>query len=373
MHKITFFPLGNADTSLIELSNEKKILIDYANTKDANNQYDKRIDLSSELRKILGDQKYLDVVIFTHIDTDHIQRSPEFFNLLHANMYQSEDRIDINEMWVPAAAIVEEGTVGDSRVIRQEARYRFKKGEGIKVFSTPGQLKEWADINGVDIESRRHLIVNAGETIEDFNLYTDGLEIFVHSPFAYRTEDDSLIDRNKDSIALNCKFYIDGTEVQFNTFSDLGSEEIKDIVNISESYKNSDRLRWDIFKSPHHCSHLSLDNVSAKDFVKPNETVAKLFEHYSNDGPLIISSSRVISDGDYDPPNKKASDYYKQVVANKDGEFKVTMEHPTQNSPKPLVIKITGGGYEIEKKPYTGIAPIISQPSERAGVKRNER
>lgn len=368
MHKITLFPLGNADTSLIELSNGKKILIDYADMRVTSDDKDKRIDLSKELKKSLGDEESIDVVVFTHIDTDHIKGSPEFFNLLHADCYQSEDKIDINEMWVPAAAIVEEGIKDDSRIIRQEARYRFKIGKGIKVFSTPGQLKDWANNNDVDLESRRHLIINAGEIVDDYNLYTDGVEIFVHSPFAYRAEDGALIDRNKDAIALNFKFKIGGSETLFNAFSDLGSEEIKDIINISESNGNSDRLNWDIFKIPHHCSHKSLENVSVKEFSVPDETVAKLFQEYSNNVPLIISSSRVISDGDYDPPNKKASDYYKKVVDDKGGEFIVTMEYPTKNAPEPLVIKITGGGYEVEKEPQTGITPIISRPSERAGV-----
>lgn len=368
MHKITLFPLGNADTSLIELANGKRILIDYADMKDSTDNDDNRIDLPENLKKILGDDDAIDVVVFTHIDTDHIKGSPELFNLLYADAYQSEDRIDINEMWVPAAAIVEEGVESDSRIIRQEARHRFKKGEGIKVFSTPGQLNNWADDNGIDLDSRSHLIINAGEIIEDFDLYSDGLEIFVHSPFASRTEDGTLTDRNKDAIALNCKFHVDGTETLFNTFSDLGSEEIEDIVSISEFYNNSDRLQWDIFKIPHHCSHKSLDNVTAEEFSEPNETVAKLYEEYANDSPLIISSSRPIRNEDSDPPNHQAAKFYREVVSAKSGEFKVTMEHPTKNSPKPLVIKITGGGSEIVKTPAMGVGPIVTQRSERAGV-----
>jgi len=30
-HKINFYPIGNADTTLIELDNNQKILFDYAN------------------------------------------------------------------------------------------------------------------------------------------------------------------------------------------------------------------------------------------------------------------------------------------------------------------------------------------------------
>lgn len=370
MHKITLFPVGNADTSLIELANGKKILIDYADMRDATKDDDRRVDLPEELKRLMGEEKTIDVVVFTHLDSDHIKGSPKFFNLLHADIYQSQERFDIEEMWVPAAAIVEEGVEADSRVIRQEARYRFKRGEGIKVFSTPGQLKDWAADQNVDLDNRNHLIINAGEIIEDFSLYSDGLEIFVHSPFAYRTEDGTLIDRNKDAIAFNCKFHIDGTEVLFNSFSDLGSEEIKDIVKITEFYDNSSRLNWDIFKTPHHCSHKSLANVSAEDFDEPDEIVASLFEDYANDSPLIISSSLPIKSEDSDPPNHKAAEFYRNVVSSKNGEFKVTMEHPTETSPKPLVIKITGNGYEVEKKPITGVGPIVTQRSERAGLKK---
>lgn len=33
MHKVTFFPLGNADCTRIVLANGKRVLFDYANTR----------------------------------------------------------------------------------------------------------------------------------------------------------------------------------------------------------------------------------------------------------------------------------------------------------------------------------------------------
>jgi hypothetical protein len=50
MHKVTFFPLGNADCSRIDSEAGKKILFDYAATRSADDEYDVRIDLASELR-----------------------------------------------------------------------------------------------------------------------------------------------------------------------------------------------------------------------------------------------------------------------------------------------------------------------------------
>jgi hypothetical protein len=126
--KITFFPLGNADCFRIDLANGRKLLIDYADKRDREDPYDKRVDLPDELRRDLGDagRDYLDVVCFTHLDDDHVKGSSEFFWLRHAVCYQDKGRIKINELWVPAAAVTEEGAEDDARVIRQEARHRLQ-------------------------------------------------------------------------------------------------------------------------------------------------------------------------------------------------------------------------------------------------------
>ena len=72
MHKITFFPLGNADCCLIDTSAGKKFLFDYANKRDPKDKKDKRIDLEAELKKDLKAAKRdgYDVVGFTHLDDD---------------------------------------------------------------------------------------------------------------------------------------------------------------------------------------------------------------------------------------------------------------------------------------------------------------
>src|SRR5438046_10306128 len=100
MHKVTFYPLGNADSYLIELERGKKLLFDYANTRDPENESDRRIDLSAELRTTLeaASRNDLDVVAFTHGDDDHIHGSTEFFYLEHAEKYRSDDRIRIGEL-----------------------------------------------------------------------------------------------------------------------------------------------------------------------------------------------------------------------------------------------------------------------------------
>jgi hypothetical protein len=102
---LTFHPLGNADCTRFDLADGKKMLIDYADMKNRDDARDRRIDLPAELKSDLrsAQRDYYDVVGFTHLDDDHCCGSGDFFWLEHALKYQSEGRIKIRELWVPAA------------------------------------------------------------------------------------------------------------------------------------------------------------------------------------------------------------------------------------------------------------------------------
>ena len=123
MHKLTFYPLGNADCTLIGLDNGQNILFDYADMGDPSDDEDRRINLPSSLREDLEaeDKDFYDVVAFTHADDDHIHGFSEFFYLEHAAKYQDDDRIKINDLWVPAWVILESGLTGEARMLRREA------------------------------------------------------------------------------------------------------------------------------------------------------------------------------------------------------------------------------------------------------------
>ena len=81
MPKLTFYPLGNADCCLMDLANGKKLLFDYANTRCADDETDKRTDLPTELRNNLqaARKNDFDVVAFSHLDEDHTCGASEFF------------------------------------------------------------------------------------------------------------------------------------------------------------------------------------------------------------------------------------------------------------------------------------------------------
>src|SRR5512139_4093461 len=124
MHKVTFFPLGNADCCRIDLSDGKgkKLLFDYADCRDPADENDVRVDLAAVLKDDLyaEERDYYDVEAFTHADDDNIHGFSEFFWLEHAAKYQGEGRIKIREMWVPAAVIIENSLKDEAKILQAE-------------------------------------------------------------------------------------------------------------------------------------------------------------------------------------------------------------------------------------------------------------
>jgi hypothetical protein len=385
MAKLTFHPLGNADSILIDLNNGRRILFDYANTRDRDDEDDLRCDLKKELRDDLdgADRDYYDVVAFTHLDWDHYAGATDFFYFNHIRKYQDDvdgkPRTKMNVMWVPAALMTEKlGNDADTeaKAIQKEARERFKAKKGIRVFSRPARLKEWCEQNDIDFEQRKHLVTDAGKLPPEFSLKNDGVEFFVHSPFAVRQDENTVEDRNNDALVMHATFEIDGEQTKVFLASDVGHQILTDIVTVTESRKRYGRLEWDVFKLSHHCSHHSLSAEERKgDKSKPEPKVKRLFEHYGQDRCIVVSTSEPIpkkaDDGDKkgaDPPHRQAANYYKEDVTNpKEGEFKVTMEHPSTDKPKPLVILIDWSKATIKKRAAMAGASAFSVQAPRAG------
>lgn len=207
--KLAFHPLGNADTTRIDLQDGRKLLVDYADMRDPADRFDFCIDLPAELRRDLraANRDFYHVVVFTHLDRDQTCGASDFFWFDYAAAYQSEGRIRIRELWVPAGAITETGTEACARVIWQEVRHRLKEGYGIRVFSRPDALKGWLEANGLTLEERAHLITDAGRLVPGFSKDgPEGVEFFIHCPFGWRRDEREVEDRNQDSVVFQATF-----------------------------------------------------------------------------------------------------------------------------------------------------------------------
>src|SRR5690606_30023569 len=120
-------------------------------------------------------------------------------------------RIKINTLWVPAGVLFESDLGDEAKVLQTEARYRLKQGSGIRVFSRPEALKQWCSDNGVDFESRRSLMTDAGRTAPEFTLASDDMECFIHSPLARRLDLNGVsyvIDRNPNCLVFQARFQV---------------------------------------------------------------------------------------------------------------------------------------------------------------------
>ena len=379
VHKLNFFPLGNADCCRIDLAGGQKILFDCAHTRGADDPDDKRCDLHALLRDDFAANKrdYFDVVAFTHLDRDHYSGATDFFSLEHAKKYQGAKRIKINMMWVPAAVITEKVSddpeCEEARILQAEARHRFKKGTGIRVFSRPERLKEWCEANDVNLDDRKPLVTDAGQLAPEFSLVKHGVEFFVHSPFAVRQDDCTVEDRNADGIIMQATFTDGGTTAKVLLMADGAYETLADIVKVTKKHGREERLEWDVAKLPHHCSYLSLGPEKGADKTEPVEEVAWLYDDQGQDGGIIVSSSKPIptkgsdEDEDPNPPHREAANYYKDVLDAKGGEFVVTMEHPKESAPEPVVIEIDSGGTTLKVAARAAAVVATSRPAPRAG------
>jgi len=303
MHKVAFYPIGNADCCKINLQDGRMLLFDYAHTAVGEDDGDPRIDLKKQLRQELKEagRQDFDVVGFTHADDDHIRGSNDFFYFEHAEKYQKGDRIKIKELWVPAAIILEEGLAGEAGILRAEARHRFKKGKGIRVFSRPERLKDWIEAQGVKWEDRKHLIVDAGRLVPNFDDRSKGVEFFVHSPFAVHV-DGGMEDRNEAALIFHVTFFCGDEATRLFLMGDTTHEVLEDIVGITRDRGRQERLKWDIYDIPHHCSYRALNKDKKGDTKTEPVPKVKWLLDQGQSGAVLISSSDAIPASDTTPP-----------------------------------------------------------------------
>ncbi len=377
MHKVVFYPVGNGDTSQIILENGKRILFDFRHLKKSEEGVDPYINLKSHLKDELkkADRDYFDVVAFTHGDKDHIENSTEFFELQHCKKYQGDGRIKIKTLWVPAAMILETAASDNQSsefvIWRQEARYRLKKGKDIRVFSKPAKLKKWFKEQKLDFNSRKHLITDAGEVVKGFDLDDDGVEFFCHSPFVKHTDDGEDM-RNSAALIFNVRFKANGSEFDYLAVGDSEYEVLEDIISITQYHNREDRLEWDLFNIPHHCSYKALNKDKGDKETEPTEKIKELLE-LGRLNSYLVSSSKPIEDSkeaynQEQPPHIQAQKCYKKYLKKVNGAaLLVTMEEPKRDKPEPLIFKIEGRGISLDSKTAAAAAVITNTPAKRAG------
>jgi len=358
--KLTFYPLGNAETCLLELGNGKKLLFDYAAMYDGSTT-DERFDIKKELSEIPEFQ----VVLFSHAHDDHTKGASEFFYLDHAQKYQSEDRAKIDELWVSAAFILDTDLQNnsDAKIIRNEARYRLKNGYGIKVFADPDSLTAWLESQKIDYDEVKHLIIHAGQIVPTEKL-GDEILVFVHAPFS--EDSDEVQDKNDPSIVMQVRLYNGDRETNILITGDTPYQVLDKIVDITKLNENEEYLKWDIYDIPHHCSYTGLNEKSEEDryMIVPTDNIKWLLKQTQKSAKMVASCEKVTEETS--PPHMIAKRAYEFYTAE-DVSFMATMENVTINGgkPTPIIFRIDRFGITLK---MVGIqATYLKKSAPRAG------
>ncbi|MBB3835278.1 hypothetical protein FHR55_003522 [Xanthomonas arboricola] len=381
-HQVIFYPVGNGDTTQIILDNGRRVLLDFRHKECSEEDSTPEINLKAALKKELADadKDSFDVVAFTHADNDHIQGSTDFFWLEHAKVYHGEGRIKIDQLWVPAAMLLEEATQEQQSeefvLLRQEARHRLLQGEGILVFSKPVALMEWLEpkleARGEALTARDHLFVDAGTVVPGFTLQEDNVEFFCHSPFIDHCDNEDII-RNSAALVFNVRIQADGHTYDYLEVGDAEYCDLERIVDITKYHGNGDRLAWDLFNIPHHCSYKALGEEKGEKETVPSEKVAELLMMGKKDCYIVACCIPVPdlkeSYERVQPPHIQARKTYESYLRKVDGRsFLVTMEEPNANKPKPIVFEVAAAGITWTKAASSfGSAAIVASRPARAG------
>ena len=360
MTKLTFYPLGNADCCLIDLSEGKKILYDYANTRGED-----ACDLAEWLKEDLDGVDEIDVVAFSHSDQDHVKGAKDFFYMEWAAKYQSDDRVKMKELWVPADMIIDKHPNEDesARVLREEARHRLKEGKGVKVFSRPERLKDWLEDNDLTLKEREDCIVNAGVVVDTFSLDADGVEVFAHAPFSMM-DGEEIIDKNTNSLVHHLTIKEGEKEFGVLMCADAVQATLDGVVKQTKKYGNEERLAWDILKVAHHCSYKSLnEEEKGENKTEPSENVNWLLEQGRNKAKMVMTSKKIPSEDTDQPPHKQAHAAYENVRSTLSGKIVVTMDKPKKRT----IIELGHNGHKLIQNASSSAAIVTSTKAPRVG------
>ena len=216
-----------------------------------------------------------------------------------------------------------------------------------------------------------------GDTIKKVNGKTMALiEFFVHSPFK-----DSLVkgraesDKNVTSIVMQARFKKSSWDTKPSALYLFGGDADhyiwEEIQNQSSAHNNGEKLDFDIFLAPHHCSWTYFNDVPYKkeETDEAVESSKKLIKDHKVSGAVIIASSKQINDDDDNPPHYPAKKEYIKLIGSSD-KFISLAEEPDSKNSKPVVYVVTSNGFQRkDKNQQTGSAGAAIGSSGTSGRK----
>ncbi len=376
-HVIKFYPADNADTTLIKLSDGKTVQIDCqvrGGEKNSNGVkiFDVKEDLLKDLKKDANDNPFVDLFVLSHPHKDHCLGFEGNYYCGDPDDYSESNRdnneIIIGELWVTRMLFTND-ICKQAEAIRKEAKRRrklFKKN--------PEEADKYGNRLHIIGYNKKDNIVEGlhympGTVVNKFNGKTsDFLEFFIHAPFkSDLVTGKADCDHNTTSIVFQAAFRLtEGGSIKTRALfgGDADHYIWEKVLRKSEAHNNEDRLKWDIFLSPHHCSWSFFNDRPYEDNKEPKDYSLELLD-YKETNAYVVASSVKIEDNDNNPPHYFAKDeYVKKVGAN---YFKNTAINKSEKEPKPLEFWIEDGGVKFKKTEAAAALGILGSSTPRAG------
>ena len=358
MSKIKFYPVDNGDTVLIKVD-KTTIQID-ASIRNNDDCYDVMSDLLDELSTDGENRYHLDLFMLTHPDEDHCRGVDTNYYLGDPEKYSETDKendlVIIDELMV-TPMLFTDATSTSAKALKKEAERRRKLWDENSSKKTKAGNR--LVIIGYDGDKRYKNVTSyiPGETIKEVNGKSISLlEFFVHSPFK-----DSLVegraeaDKNETSIVMQARFKYARTDTNPSALYLFGGDADhyiwEEIQDQSKAHDNDNKLDFDIFMAPHHCSWTYFNDVPYKkgETDEPVESAKNLIKDHKAKGAVIIASSKQIKDDDDNPPHYPAKKEYEKLIGSSD-KFISLAEEPDSKNPKPVVYEVTSSGFQRKDK-----------------------
>lgn len=383
--KITFFPVGNGDMTLIRLAdaNSSSLLIDCKIRALADDPHDATADVGKALKNRIktdgNNRPYIDAMLLSHPDEDHCLGLRNHFWLGRIADYpddqkpQNEKRIIIRELWsspmVFRRASKNHALCEDAKAFNAEAKRRIEanKNSNFSVENGDRILIMGEDENG-KTDDLHKILIKSGDEFSGINKdASEYLTATLIGPIGKQDDEcEESLSKNNSSVIISFKIQHSLYGTSSCTFLCGGDADVNIWERVSDEF-SADDLSYDLLLAPHHCSWRALSHDSWSkngEKAKVSEKARSALEN-SKHGAFIVSSSKPVLNDDSDPPCIRAKREYRDILGPL-GVFKCTGEEPNKLRPAPLEFETTNKGFKLAVT-MSAAASVVSCSPPRAG------
>lgn len=335
---VTFWPVGNGDSTTISISDDVKIQIDLHHmvaAEDDDEEYYPVVDHLVENLPEVDGSPYLSVFALTHPDKDHIHG---FDKLL--------EQATVSELWLTPRIFIDDELSKEAEAFFEEADRRRKLAIDNKGELEPGDRIRIFGYNSILKNDKfkgfpEYLLTLPGEiiTLVDGEDVSDDFSAFIHSPF--KTEEEE--DRNDSCLGMQITLIDESDDLKILIFGDLAHDGMRKLIDISKANDNEEMLEWNILLAPHHCSKSIMYTKDEDDNNVFQQEMMNDLKQYRLDTGYIVSSSKSIPEsnekGD-NPPHALAKEEYLKIIEN---DLLCTHNEESEDA-EPIVFEKVDGG-----------------------------